>query len=154
MRVNRYLTFECSGARYGLSLAAIAAVDRIGALRRIPDTAPEVLGLASRRGKVLTVLDVCRLVGTETGSGGVILLLDPPFDRTALCVPAPVRLRPVTTIGNNGPATDDTGCRVTVVDVRALVEAARARGKIRHGSGRLPEDGDSTGSAEDREPWI
>ncbi|MDX1387906.1 MAG: chemotaxis protein CheW [Acidobacteriota bacterium] len=130
MLVNRFLIFECSGQQYGLGLAEITAVERIGTLRGIPGTSPDVLGLASRRGKVLTVLDVSMLLDAGRCDDGVILLLDRPFEKTALFVPSPVRLRSVPKRLDDGPASDEDGAEITILEVQGLVEAGRVRNAL------------------------
>ena len=140
MSVNRFLTFECSGQRYGLSLSEITAVDHLGTLRRIPGTSPEVLGLASRRGRILTVLDVSLLLDAGPCGKGVILMLDPPAERTALYVPSPVRIRSVSKRLDDSPGTDETGARVSILEVRALVDAGRARNAVTLRSRPLSSD--------------
>lgn len=126
MSVTRLLTFECSGQSYALRLSEIAALDRLGPLRVIPGTSPEVLGLASRRGRVVTVVDVSRLLGADPLRDGVLVVLERPLDRTALYVPSPVRVR---TLADDGleEGTPSPPRDLHILETRRLVEAVRAR---------------------------
>jgi chemotaxis signal transduction protein len=149
--VNRLLTFECSGRSYALRLGEVAALDQLGPLRVIPGASAEVLGLASRRGRVVTVVDASRLLGSDPLREGVLVLLERPLDRTALFVPSPVRVR---TLSEDGADEDDPVAIATlhVLEARRLVDAVRARNAGRPRQDVLERD-DASGAGTDSS-WI
>jgi len=89
MATEAFLLFALERQRYAIRLSAIDGVDSAQAIRSVPCAPRYVLGLAHRRGRLLTVLD---LPGTidETSSGGsaCLLRLAAPHEGLALFLPA------------------------------------------------------------------
>jgi hypothetical protein len=92
--VERALLFELGGRSYGLRLSAVDGMGETGPVRRVPMAPDEVFGLTEWRGRLLTVLNLEILLGQDGGGSGepCLVCLAPPLERTALWVPAGVRL--------------------------------------------------------------
>lgn len=61
------LTFTVRGSIYALTIAEVLEVGALVDLTPIPDSSPEVLGVANRHGKLLPMLDLrCVLHGDNT----------------------------------------------------------------------------------------
>ncbi len=86
------LVVRLGAGRYALPLASVSDVARCGPLRPVPGAPVCVLGLAERHGRVVTVLDLARLVGEAPVAGDRCLLrLARPLDHLALAVPSAPR---------------------------------------------------------------
>jgi chemotaxis signal transduction protein len=151
MSVNRLLIFECEDRSYALRLDEVAALDQLGPLRVIPGTSNEVLGLASRRGRVVTVVDASRLLGADPIREGVLVLLERPFDRTAFYVPSPVRVRTLADDGGDEGDPAPSG-GLHVLEARRLVDAVRARNTGRPSHDVL--EGEKISGASTDSSWI
>jgi hypothetical protein len=93
MPVDRLLVFTLGASRFALRLGEVAGVMEPAGIRRIPDAAGPVLGLCEWRGRILTVLDLPRLLGAEPSAGlGSLIRLRPPFQRTAFWIPVSVAI--------------------------------------------------------------
>ena len=97
---ERAILFELAGRSYGLRIGSIEGLGEADSIRSVAGAPPFVLGLCEWRGRLLTVVDLPALLGSvpaETEPGGrpvepCLVRLAPPLDRTALYVPADVRL--------------------------------------------------------------
>jgi len=69
-----YLGFHVGGDVYGLPVARLREVTRVGYLRRVPGAPPGVAGLANLRGEIICALDVAAILGLGPGQRG-----DAPF---------------------------------------------------------------------------
>jgi len=58
------LVFSLGGERHGIETAQVVDVRRFAHLTRVPGTPPFVLGVMNHRGRILSVLDIQRLLGT------------------------------------------------------------------------------------------
>jgi chemotaxis signal transduction protein len=86
------LVVRLGAGRYALPLASVADVARCGPLRPVPGAPECVLGLAERHGRVVTVLDLARLIGEAPVAGDRCLVrLARPLDHLALAVPSAPR---------------------------------------------------------------
>ena len=86
------LIVRLDGGRYALPLACVSDMAKCGPLRPVPGAPECVLGLAERHGRVVTVLDLARLVGEAPVAGPRCLVrLARPLDHLALAVPAAPR---------------------------------------------------------------
>lgn len=73
------LTFRLGTELYGLPLAALSEVTHHLRCAAVPGWAPELLGVANRRGALLPILDLRRLLGLSGDGGpGVFLFLRGP----------------------------------------------------------------------------
>ena len=89
----RRLVFPAGRGLYSLPLEAVQGLLEPVALRRVPLAPDFVLGLVERHNAVVTVLDLCRLIGVAEGRGSAaIVRLAPPFEHLALRVEEPVRV--------------------------------------------------------------
>jgi purine-binding chemotaxis protein CheW len=87
---HRWLVLTLEGRRYALPLAAVSDLAECGLLRPVPRAPDWVLGLAERRGRIVTVLDLARLLGRPApGAARTLVRLAPPRDDLALAVPTP-----------------------------------------------------------------
>jgi len=91
----KLLTFRLERDRYAVPVAAVAEVAPAGRVHAVPRAPATVLGLAERRGRMLAVLDLPRLLGDRGPTGGPSHLvgLAPPHAGTALLVPARMTIR-------------------------------------------------------------
>ncbi len=62
------LEFKIMGERYGMALGGIGEVLLLKGLTPVPCTPAHVLGIINIRGRILSVLDLCRLFGLPTRS--------------------------------------------------------------------------------------
>ncbi len=86
------LVVRLGDARYALPLSAVSEVSECGPLRPVPRAPEGVLGLTERHGRVVTVLDLARLVGRPAAPGATCLVrLASPLDHLALAVPSSPR---------------------------------------------------------------
>jgi purine-binding chemotaxis protein CheW len=53
-----WVVFELAGERYGLPVAAVQEILRVGTITRVPHTPSPVRGITNRRGRVLAVVDL------------------------------------------------------------------------------------------------
>lgn len=88
-RGETLLVVRLESGRYALPLASVSELAECGALRAVPLAPGWVLGLAERHGKIVTVLDLARILGGASKPGPRCLVrLAPPLDHLALAVPA------------------------------------------------------------------
>jgi chemotaxis signal transduction protein len=93
MPVERLLRFPLGREHYGLRLADAAQVTEVEAAAPVPRVLEEIAGLADVRGRIVTLVDLARLVGhpeSTPRTGGWALVLAPPRDHLALLVGAEV----------------------------------------------------------------
>jgi chemotaxis signal transduction protein len=62
------LLFERSGRRYGAPLAALSAVGSLGPVAHVPGVPEAFLGVAARRGRIVSVIDLPRLFGAPAAT--------------------------------------------------------------------------------------
>lgn len=92
---QRVLLLELKRERYALSLDAVAGLGEPGPIRKVHGAPRAVLGLVEWRGRLLTVVDLPRLVDDEGCPGApCIVRLGTPLDNLALYVPGSVKLAP------------------------------------------------------------
>lgn len=63
------LIFERSGRRYGVPLSTLSEVGALGPIAHVPGVPEAFLGVAARRGRIVSVIDLPRLFGSQNGSG-------------------------------------------------------------------------------------
>lgn len=96
-----WLCFDLLRRRYALAAETVASVARAREILPVPRAPRGVLGLAERRGRVLTVLDVAQLLDDlETGEERVLVILQPPLGHLALQICGHVSLEPETDAEN------------------------------------------------------
>jgi len=61
--VDRYLTFQLSGAEYGLPLLRVREIVRYQAPTPLPQAPPTVRGMINLRGSAVPVIDLARKLG-------------------------------------------------------------------------------------------
>lgn len=61
------LVFERSGRRYAVPLTGLSEVAPLGPIARVPGIPPAYLGVAARRGRIVSVVDLPRMFGTGRG---------------------------------------------------------------------------------------
>ncbi len=104
------ITFEAGAGWYGLDARDVREVAQLRAVRSVPRAPSLVAGLAEVHGRIITLLDLERMVGggsdCSTGPGfGVVLAL--PFDHLGILVRSGVG---VATPDEAGPGeTEDRG---------------------------------------------
>ncbi len=120
------LVVSLDGARYALPLAAVSEVADCDPLGPVPRAPSCVLGLAERHGRVITVLDLARLLGRPSDRGSRCLVrLAPPLDHLALAVPSSPRS--VTLAEDPGREPRDAGeAPAVLLDPERLLEAAES----------------------------
>lgn len=59
----RWVVFTCGGGRYGVPATAALEILEVGSLVRVPGCGPEVAGLGTVRGRVVSIFDLGRLMG-------------------------------------------------------------------------------------------
>lgn len=64
--VPRWVVFTCGGGRYGVPATAAREILEIGSMVRVPGCGPEVAGLGTVRGRVVSIFDLGRLMGDPT----------------------------------------------------------------------------------------
>ena len=91
---ERALLFTLGGELFGLRLAVVDGLGEPVPVSPVPGAPSVVLGLIEWRGRVLTLLDLPRLVDrpAENDDAICIIRLAPPLERTALRVPGAVHL--------------------------------------------------------------
>ena len=92
-RDGRALLFTLGRERFGIALGAIRGVFEPEVLRTVPGAPDEVPGVAAWRGRVLTVVDLARLLDLAPIDGPCCLArLASPLDSTALMLPRRLRV--------------------------------------------------------------
>ena len=90
---ERMLLFRSGSTQYALQVSAIGGVTDWGEIRRVPGAPSSVLGLTERRGKLLMVLDLPRLLGRPIGERARCLVrMAPPFHQSAMALPQTIRV--------------------------------------------------------------
>jgi hypothetical protein len=139
MPVDRLVVFTLAANRFAIRLGEVAGVAEPAGVRRIPGQSGPVIGLTRWRGRILTVLDLSRLLGVDARPRrGSLVRLRPPFDRTALWIPAPIEIRTAvvqeesTTVEEPSPVSPGEHDEVAprLLDTRTLLTAAAA--EVRH----------------------
>jgi hypothetical protein len=123
------LLVPLGAARYVLPLRMASEVTEIAALRPVP-LAPEwILGLVGRRGRIVIVLDLARILHeAEAPEPRSLVRLEAPFDHLALAVPSAPRLVSVarTPSGVFLPhAADEREGAAVLLDPAGLIGAPR-----------------------------
>jgi len=65
-----WLTFELAGEDYAVPLDDVREIVRLDTPTPVPGAPPDVLGIISLRGSIVTVLDGCRRLGLAGGNRG------------------------------------------------------------------------------------
>ena len=119
------LYFQLGGAPYAIPLETIADVSPAGPIQHVPLSPPAVLGLAERRGRVIAVIDLPKLLDdtqAEPSVPGNLMRLAGTLQGAALFVPAQVFS------GSGTPATAGhvwiDGRLHALLDAEALVKRA------------------------------
>jgi purine-binding chemotaxis protein CheW len=124
---DRVLVIPLDSERYALPLAAVSDLAEFGPLRRVPLAPEGVLGLAEWRGRIVTVLDLARILGRTTAAAPRCLVrLAPPLDHLALAVPSAPRLVSVAPApAEDSPRADlgDAEGRLVLLDPESLLAA-------------------------------
>mgnify|MGYP001029589710 CR=1 FL=1 len=90
---SRVLVFGSGRRRLALDLADVSGLVEAGSAVPVPLAPDFVVGLLDRRGSVLAVLDLARLLGDGGGPPApFVVRLAPPWDHLALQVTEPVRI--------------------------------------------------------------
>lgn len=63
------LVFERSGRRYGAPLSTLSEVGSLGPVAHVPGVPDAFLGVAARRGRIVSVIDLPRLFGAPAAAG-------------------------------------------------------------------------------------
>lgn len=120
---DRVLVFGCGGRRLAIGLRHVAGLVEAGSPVPVPLAPDFVVGLLDRRGSVLSVLDLPRLLGHEGGPAApFVVRLAAPWDHVALRVAEPVRLVP--------PADRDGAEILDPSALLALAQSALPAGRI------------------------
>ena len=94
---EQVVCFRLQRRAYALRLSAISGVGDPEAMREVHGAPGMALGLSEWRGRLLTILDLPRLVGDRSTAGRPCLVrLAPPFDSVAFYLPVMVRLMRIT----------------------------------------------------------
>jgi chemotaxis signal transduction protein len=91
------ITFESHSGWYGLQARDILEVARFRSLRPVPRAPGIVAGLAEVHGRVVTLIDLDRILSAGPGSGadsGFGVVLAPPFDHLGVLVRSNVDVAP------------------------------------------------------------
>jgi purine-binding chemotaxis protein CheW len=67
---ERLLVFRVGGERFGVALAAVREIVDSPVVRRLPDAAPSLLGIATVRGELVPLYDARVVLGVEAASDG------------------------------------------------------------------------------------
>lgn len=87
--VSEFLAFALAGERFALPLDSVREILRLGAVTEVPRSRPDVLGILSVRGRIITVLDLRRRLGmpsTEPSRVSRILLVEGAVEIMGLLV--------------------------------------------------------------------
>ena len=79
--MRAYLVCACGAERYALPLAEISAVIPAGPVTPVPGSPTALLGVVASSGTIVSVLDLARMLGVQTGGAGHLVRLrgqDPP----------------------------------------------------------------------------
>lgn len=158
--MDRFLVITISGARYALRLSDIGAVSDPLPVRPVPGSAASVTGLAEWHGRLVTVLDLPRLLGGRSESGDRCLVrLAPPRERIALMVPAPVGIRTSSAVADDEPPDDamrprrdddDWSGDIRILDAEAVI--ALAEGEVRRSEPAVASGG--PWDVQEAGPWT
>lgn len=92
-----HLGFRVGAHRFSLPTAAVARVAELDALRRLPALPPVICGIASHRGRVLTVVDLAALLDrardADRRSTRTVVIVHHPSRHVGLWVDAVEALR-------------------------------------------------------------
>lgn len=125
MATEAYLLFSLERRRYAIRLSAIEGVDPAQAIRPVPGAPPHVLGLAHRRGRLLTVFDLPGIVGDDSSGGSPSLLrLVAPHAGLALFLPASTWIGHLETSEKRGGSIEWEGRSHRLLVPEELVERA------------------------------
>ena len=87
------LGFELAGRGYALDLTHVAGVAECGPVRPVPGAPSAVVGLVEWRGRILTLVDLPRLLQRPRAVGPPsVIRLAPPFEQIALLLRAPLQV--------------------------------------------------------------
>lgn len=94
------VVFRAGGERYLIQARDVFKVAEVPAVNRIPRLPPAILGITQHRGKVLTVIDLVRLLFGEAGPGlhqghSRLIILDRGSRNAGLLVEAIEEIAPV-----------------------------------------------------------
>ncbi|MEE9219874.1 MAG: chemotaxis protein CheW [Acidobacteriota bacterium] len=91
------LEFSLARERYAIDASLVQEITEISGIQRVPKAPPEIAGLVDIRGRVVTLVDLERILGVDQALDGqpVALILAPPDSHLGLLVhgqPQVVRL--------------------------------------------------------------
>ena len=127
---QRMLLFRLERRAYALPLSSVEGLGEIGEVRRVPGAPRGVLGLTEWRGRLLSVLDLPRLLDDAPQEGRPCLVrLAAPLTHCALYVPSSVQLERVESAdrdephawGDPGPRLEHEGRPLHVIDPERLL---------------------------------
>jgi chemotaxis signal transduction protein len=141
--VARLIRFRIGERDLAIRMSSIAGLLAPFRLRPVSGVPRGVVGLSEWRGRLLTVLDLCGLLGAgglEDGADACLIRLVEPYGATALRVPAPVALirhrapiLPADPDGDLGPAHAGVaiidGVAHDLLDPRAIVAELDREGR-------------------------
>jgi purine-binding chemotaxis protein CheW len=90
-----WVVFELAGEHYGLPVAAVREILRVGTITRVPHTPAPVRGIANLRGRILAVVDLrvrLALPPAEIGPRSRILVVDSRHRTLGLLVDAALQV--------------------------------------------------------------
>lgn len=85
---ERLLVFRVGAERFGVALSSVREVVDSPIVRRLPDAAPSLLGVAMVRGELIPLYDACVIldVERESSTAGAALLFSAGGRRVALAI--------------------------------------------------------------------
>lgn len=67
--VSEFVTAMVGAQLFGLPIGCVQDVFKVERLTRIPLAPPEIAGVVNLRGRIVTVIDMCRQLGLSRGDG-------------------------------------------------------------------------------------
>jgi chemotaxis signal transduction protein len=98
------MVFERSGRRYAVPLTGLSEVGPLGPVAHVPGVPEAFLGVAARRGRVVSIVDLPRLFGAEPAGGGRPEWLIMVASREVVCGVAADELHDVIDVRREGLA--------------------------------------------------
>lgn len=84
-QASEFLLVRLGARRVGLPIHFVIAVEALGSVHPVPTVEPACRGVTLTRGRILPVLALAALIGTEAGdAGGTAILLS--IDGKSMCV--------------------------------------------------------------------
>lgn len=121
-----WLCFRVGSHRCSLPATAVARVAELDALRTLPALPGVICGIASHRGRVLTVVDLAALLGRSRSAGPrttwTVVILHHPARHVGLWVDAVEDLREAEAPGDAASAASAAADPVEALEVARLLE--------------------------------